>query len=584
MPDIEVPVLIVGGSLVGMSTAMLLGHHGIKPLVVEHHRGTAIHPRAAMITQRTMEILRTVGIEQIVMKKSDEQFVQDGAIMALESLAGKEISYFIANLNEGVRDVSPTLRLFITQSLLEPLLKAKAEELGADLRFSTEMISFEEDRDGVTAKIRHRDTGKQDTIRARYMVAADGAHSRIRNLLGIKMLGHGVFSKSITIYFRGDVAPLMRDRSLSVMYVVNSKLSGFFRIEKPFASGFLAVHWLGDEKNPVTDVSKDLTPERALDYLRSGLGDENVPVTIDSVMNWDATADAAEKFQRGRIFLAGDAAHVMPPSGGFGGNTGVQDAHNIAWKLAMVLKGQAGADLLGTYEPERRPAAAFTVEQAYSRYVARSAPYMKTLNDAQPVVNDLNIEFGYLYDSRAIVREPGDRENVAEKNGSGAAATRTDAAGREGTFLEHANPRDTKGRPGTRAPHMWLEREGEKISTLDLFNQNFTLLAAPEAEGWCHSARAASQRLGIPIDVYRVSASGTDAPVCAPTSSASQEAKPLSLQNVLDPSHEFPAAFGLSQTGAVLVRPDGFVAWRAKSGEAASAEELSTALASVLCR
>src|SRR5437879_7929061 len=125
MADIEVPVLIVGGSLVGLSAAMLLGHHGIPSLAVEHHRGTAIHPRAAQISQRTMEIFRTVGIEQIVRQKSDQQFVQDGAIMAVETLAGKEITYFISSLNEGVRDVSPTERVFISQSLLEPLLTSR---------------------------------------------------------------------------------------------------------------------------------------------------------------------------------------------------------------------------------------------------------------------------------------------------------------------------------------------------------------------------------------------------------------------------------------------------------------------------
>ena len=201
MPDIEVPVLIVGGSLVGMSAALLLGHHGVPALVVEHHRGTAIHPRAAMITQRTMEVFRTVGVEQIVLKKSDEQFVQDGAIMAVETLAGKELAWFIANLNEGVRDVSPSSRIFITQNLLEPLLKSRAEGLGAQLRFATEMTTFEEDATGVTAEIRERDTRKTSIVRARYMIAADGSHSRIREQLGIRMLGRGVFSKSITIYF-----------------------------------------------------------------------------------------------------------------------------------------------------------------------------------------------------------------------------------------------------------------------------------------------------------------------------------------------------------------------------------------------
>jgi 2-polyprenyl-6-methoxyphenol hydroxylase-like FAD-dependent oxidoreductase len=536
MPDIEVPVLIVGGSLVGMSTAMLLGHHGIRSLAVEHHRGTAIHPRAAMITQRTMEVLRSVGVEQIVLQKSDEQFVQDGAIMAVETLAGKELANFIANLNEGVRDVSPSLRLFITQSLLEPLLKSRATELGAELRFATEMISFVEDRDGVTAKIRHRDTGEISTVRARYMVAADGSHSKIRDLLGIRMLGHGVFSKSITIYFRGDVAPLLRGRSLSVIYVLNSTLSGFFRIEKPFTSGFLAVHWLGDPKNPVTDVSKDLTDERAYELLRAGLGDENAPVTIENVMHWDATADTAERFHKGRVFLVGDAAHVMPPSGGFGGNTGVQDAHNLAWKLALVLKGLAGPDLLSTYDLERRPAAAFTVEQAYSRYVTRSAPYLKSDN-MQAIENDLNIEFGYVYDSRAI---------VAEGTGGGPA---------------HENPRESKGRPGTRAPHVYLQRNGEQISTLDLFDRNFTLLAGPDGTGWCESARTAAKRFGIELDVHRIGADG-----------------------LADMDGGFAAAYGIESTGALLVRPDGFVAWRAKTGEASSAGEISSALGSLLCR
>jgi putative polyketide hydroxylase len=536
MPDIEVPVLIVGGSLVGMSTAMLLGHHGIRSLTVEHHRGTAIHPRAAMITQRTMEVLRTVGVEQIVLQKSDEQFVQDGAIMAVETLAGKELAYYIANLNEGVRDVSPSLRIFITQSLLEPLLKSRAAELGAELHFATEMISFVEDRDGVTAKIRHRDTGEISTVRARYMIAADGSHSKIRDLLGIRMLGHGVFSKSITIYFRGDVAPLLRGRSLSVIYVLNSTLSGFFRIEKPFTSGFLAVHWLGDPKNPVTDVSKDLTDERAYELLRAGLGDPNAPVKIENVMHWDATADTAERFQKGRVFLVGDAAHVMPPSGGFGGNTGVQDAHNIAWKLALVLKGLASPDLLSTYDLERRPAAAFTVEQAYSRYVARSAPYLKSEN-MQAIQNDLNIEFGYTYDSRAIVPE-----------GPGLDST-------------HENPRESRGRPGTRAPHMYLQRDGRQISTLDLFDRNFTLLAGTEGIAWCESARAAGKQLAFPVDVHRVGAAG-----------------------LADPDGAFTAAYGIEPTGAVLVRPDGFLAWRAKTREAASVEEISSTLRSLLCR
>ncbi len=536
MADIEVPVFIVGGSLVGMSTALFLGHHGVRSLAVEHHRGTAIHPRAAMITQRTMEVLREVGVEQIVMEKSEEQFVQDGAIMALESLAGKEIAWFIPNLNEGVRDVSPSLRLFITQSLLEPVLQHRAQELGAELRFATEMISFQEDRDGISAVIRHRDTGETKTVRAQYMVAADGSHSKVRDRLGIRMLGHGIFSKSITIYFHGDVGPLLRGRSLSVMYVVNPVLNGFFRIEKPFTSGFLAVHWLGDAKNPVTDVSKDLTEEKCYALLRAALGDDTVPVKIDNVMHWDARADTAEHFQKGRVFLAGDSAHVMPPHGGFGGNTGIQDAHNLAWKLAYVLKGIAGPELLSTYEPERRPAAAFTVEQAFSRYVNRAAPYLRSEN-MQPLENDLNIECGYIYDSSAVVREDGRHERG------------------------HMNPRESKGMPGTRAPHLFLQKGGKEISTLDLFGGNFVLLTGPDASGWSASASTAAKQLKVPLDVHAIGNSG-----------------------LTDPSGQFTAAYGISPTGAVLVRPDGFVAWRAKSADGASPEAFAAVLNSVLRR
>src|SRR5215469_4360673 len=307
LPEIEVPVLIVGGSLVGMSTALLLGCHGIKALAVEHHRGTAIHPRAAFIHQRTIEIFRMAGVERIIYEKSGEQFDQDGAIMSVETLAGKELAWYIANLNEKVRDVSPCARVFITQSLLEPLLQQRAAALGADLRFATDMVSFEQDAGGVTALIRHRDTGATQTVRARYMVACDGSRSRIRETLGIPLLGRGVFSNSITIYFRAvkphSFSSLIRGRNLSVIMVVNPSLRGFFRIEKPYESGFLAVLATGDPDHPNTDVSQDLTEARCFQYIYEALGTDEIPVTIENVMHWQSRADIAERFTAGRVFL-----------------------------------------------------------------------------------------------------------------------------------------------------------------------------------------------------------------------------------------------------------------------------------------
>ena len=536
MPDIEIPVLIVGGSLVGLSTALLLGHHGIRALAVEHHRGTAIHPRAAQISQRTMEVFRTVGVEQIVREKSDEQFVQDGAILAVESLAGAEIERYIANLNAGVTDISPCKRCFISQSLLEPLLKSRAQELGAELLFGTEMVSFEQDADAVTAIVRNRDTGKTTTVRARYMVAADGARSGVRERLGIHMAGHGTFSKSITIYFRANVEPLMRDRNLTVIYVFNPVLRGFFRIEKPFQSGFLAVNIANDSGHPVTDVSTGLTEQRSLEFVRAGIGRDDIPITIENVMHWDSAADVADHFRAGRVLIAGDAAHIMTPNGGFGGNTGVQDAHNLAWKLALVLQGLANPELLSTYEPERRPASAFTVEQAYARYVKRVAPDLPS-DPHEPVVNDLNIEMGYIYHSSAVIPEDTNDNRL------------------------HENPRESKGRPGTRAPHVWLAQDGRQISTLDLFGRNFALLGGSESSAWCKCGEEASKKLRIDLDEYRLGANG-----------------------LTDPNGEFLPAFGIDSTGAVLVRPDGFVAWRAKTGDGASTVEVESALSTILSR
>jgi putative polyketide hydroxylase len=337
MDEIEVPVLIVGGSLVGMSMAALLADHRVGSLTVEYHRGTAIHPRAAQTSQRSMEIFRQLGIEDAVMKRSEEQFVQDGGVLAVDTLVGGVTENYIANLNAGVRDVSPSLRTFLSQTALEPILKEQAQSLGAEFRFATEMTSFEQTADGVRATLRHRDTGETTTVRAKYLVAADGAHSRVREALGIRMLGHGSFSNSVTIYFRADLKALVDGKPWAVVYANNDRLRGFFRFEKPFDNAFLVVNTVGNPAHPDSDVSTGITDERALDLVHTALGTRDIPVKIESMMKWKATSDYAEHFQRGRVFIAGDAAHVMPPNGGFGGNTGIQDAHNLAWKLALVL-------------------------------------------------------------------------------------------------------------------------------------------------------------------------------------------------------------------------------------------------------
>jgi 2-polyprenyl-6-methoxyphenol hydroxylase-like FAD-dependent oxidoreductase len=534
MADTEAPVLIAGGSLAGLTTAAFLGQHGIRALVVERHRGTAIHPRAALVYQRSMEILRSIGIEQAVRHRSYEQFEPDGAIMSVETLAGRELNWDVAQLNQAVRNLSPTERLFVTQDALEPMLNRRAEELGAEVRFGAELTSWEQDGEGIRAVIRERDTDQSFTVRAEYLIAADGGRSEIRERLGIPLVGHGLLSRSVTIYFRADVGPLLRGRNLSVILVRNPTFRGFFRIEKPYQSGFLIVHMLGDPDEPITDVW-DLTEERCVELIHAGLGNDDLPITVEDVQRWECRADVAASFRQDRVFLVGDAAHVMPPYGGFGGNVAIQDAHNIAWKLGMVLNGRAGAGLLATYEPERRPVSELTVEQAYMRYVLRAALYLQG-ELTQPFVKDDNIDLGYRYHSAAVMSE-GDGE-------------------------VHEDPRECRGRPGTRAPHIVLTHAEKQISTHDLLGRGFVLFVGPDGSGWREGARRAARQLHLDLDVHMI-----DGP-----------------SDLRDPSGGFLAGYGITGAGAVLVRPDGFVAWRATGAADTPAEAIAGVLSSILRR
>lgn len=514
----HVPVLIVGGSLVGLSTSLLLSARGVPNMVVERHRGTAIHPRAASFHQRTMEIFRGVGLQEAVEAAAEREFVQNGAIIAVESLSGKELKYFFRSFNDGVEDLSPTLRLFITQIGLEPLLRDRAQQLGAEHRYATELVSFAQDDDGVLSVIRPRDGGPEQTVRSDYLVAADGAHSDIREKLGIPMLGRGSFADCVTIYFKADVREMIGDRNLSVVYVNHPDMLAFFRFSITADSGFLAVFSINENGTWNTNVGRDMDPARCADYVRMALGaGPDLPVEVDSVQRWSASAACARTFQDGRIFLAGDSAHVMPPTGGFGGNTGVADAHNLAWKLAAVLNGTAGPGLLDSYTPERRPVSHLIVEQAYTRYVLRVDDSLPKDNLANPL-DDPSIELGSIYRSPAIL--------------GATELTVKDAP------LD--NPRTPTGALGVRAPHLWWERDGEAISSHDVLGTGFVLLAGSDGQPWCAAAGQVAASLGVSLDGHRV---GTDG-------------------QLVDKDAAFEAAFGIEPGGAVIVRPDAVLAWR----------------------
>ena len=241
MTQRQVPVLVVGGSLVGLSTSLLLATAGVPHLLVERHRGTAVHPRAASFHQRTMEIFRSAGIQEEVDTAAEKEFRQNGAIVSVESLAAEDVTFFFRNFNEGVEHLSPTQRRFITQIGLEPVLRRVAEERGARHLYGTELVGFEQDDEGVTSVIRSRNGDIEETVRSDYLVAADGAHSKVRELSGIELAGRGTFADCVTIYFRADMRELIGDRNLSVVYVNHPELLGFFRFSITGDSGFLAV-------------------------------------------------------------------------------------------------------------------------------------------------------------------------------------------------------------------------------------------------------------------------------------------------------------------------------------------------------
>jgi hypothetical protein len=288
------------------------------------------------------------------------------------------------------------------------------------------------------------------------------------------------------------------------------------------------VNIVGDpaiDPEAAVNAAADVSEARLIELVRAGIGRE-LPVRIDGYSRWRATASFAQKLRDGRIFIAGDAAHLMPPNGGFGGNTGIHEAHNLAWKLAFVIEEHAGPELLDTYETERRPVAVFTVEQAFSRYVARTAPWLAARVQPEPLVDDLHIELGYLYNSPLGV---------------------------------HADPRSTGGIPGSRAPHLWLDSHGKRISTIDLAGR-YVLLAGAAGSAWVDAAKDLTRGFGgVPLDAYCIG------------------------RDLADLEHRFPAAYGISNSGASLVRPDGFVAWNCPEGVAEPVTALQAALNASLC-
>lgn len=520
MNEETTPVLVIGGGLVGLSASLFLSWRGVPSVLVERHPGTSIHPRAWGLYPRTLELLRAAGVEKEVMAESAgfAGHVLNGRV---ESLAGAEIAVSRIPEPDDVGAISPVERIVsLSQDRVEPILLERARRLGADVRFGTEVVDLLQEDDGVAVRVRDRATGRESRLRAGYVVAADGAHGRTRELAGIGRRGRGVLRHQMSVLFDADLAGPLRGRRFAVCQVANDEVEGVLGHDDSLTRGTLIVTYRPERG----EAPQDFTEERCVRLVRAALGVPDAPVGVRQILPWEMAALTAERFRWGRVFLAGDAAHLLPPVGGYGANCGVQDAYDLAWKLWAVTAGVAPPALLDTYDEERRPVAEATVAQAVSRLAVRSGRRPAGPDLAEP----LAVTFGYRYRS-STVQDDADRGADPQEGASAGAG--------------FVHPELLSGRPGTRAPHLWVRVDGARVSTLDLFGPRPVLLAGSAGADRAAGLRSLAERLGVPLDVYVL---GHD----------------VVAEEGADPH----GVFGIGPDGASLVRPDGFVAHRAREG------------------
>ncbi|ENJ6137521.1 FAD-dependent monooxygenase [Bacillus cereus] len=518
MESNDVPVLIVGGGLSGLASALFLAKHNIEYLLIERHPSTAIHPKAGGITFRTMELVRELGLEQRIRSagKTLENCRGRIAVHTIAEANQEELAQMRVNqygndekLLQKIEEISPSKQTACYQIILEEIMLQEAKKLSGELSFYHEVVSYEQNEHGVIATIRDRETEKESVVHCDYVIAADGAKSKIREQLGISTEGRGTIGGYyMNIYFEADLSEFIQGDAFGFSMVLHPEVLG-------------ALIPVDNERRWIYHVSydplkgeqpEDFTIERCKQIIQTAIGSTNVESEIVSVLPWEATESTATKFQDNRIFLVGDSAHIMPPTGGLGSNTGIQDAHNLAWKLAAVIKGKANPKLLETYHEERYPVAKLTTDYASSLLFRAANREESSLN----IMDGLAVTVGYQYSSKAIID---DSDNPH----------RMDSV-------------ELNGRPGTRAPHFFGTYDGKEISILDLLGNDFVLLTISENRTWAEYVQNVSSTLGINIKFYSVGLRG----------------------DFIAQEDIFSKLYGIENGGAVLIRPDAFIGWRSE--------------------
>ncbi|MBW2396616.1 MAG: FAD-dependent monooxygenase [Deltaproteobacteria bacterium] len=541
MIRIEVPVLIVGAGPVGLMGALLLARNGMEARIIDRRETPIRAPAAHVVNARTFEICRAVGVDMDAFKKYSSDPKDAGQVIWVTNLAGEEIGRlpFERQTDEVLR-FTPTPLRNIPQHRFEAVQRATLPKVGAaDVQYGHQWESAEQDEEGVTSRVRDLATDEIYEVRSHYVIACDGSGSRVRKSLDIEMIGPQNLLNFVMIHFAANLRALVKDRPAVLYWLADPELGATLVAHDIEREWVYMVPFDAEQ-----ETRDDYPTERCQALVKAAIGSEEYAVEIETVSTWAMSAQIAERYREGRIFLAGDSAHRFPPTGGLGLNGGVQDIHGLIWRMAAVEAGWAQPALLDSYETERRPVAQKNsenslrnamqlgeVEQALGFGEERTPERMRaTLADPDGRVrveasiagqaehfDTLGLQLGFRYDTGAIVPDgtapPDVRNSVRE-------------------FVP-------SGRPGARMPHAWLERDGTRCSTLDLLALDaFSLVTNSPDEAW---QAAVSKLSSVPLRHVAID-----------LSSLEDEARWLEES-------------GIGLDGALLVRPDQHVAWRVGS-------------------
>ncbi|KJK45106.1 phenol 2-monooxygenase [Lentzea aerocolonigenes] len=578
---VETDVLIVGSGPAGASAALFLSTLGVPNIMITKYRWTANTPRAHITNQRTMEIFRDVGIEDQVLADATPHHLIGDTVFCT-AIAGEEIGRILTWGNHPARHAdhelaSPSHNCDIPQTYLEPILVRNATARGTQTQFSTEYLGHTQDADGVTVRVLNRLTGSEYTIRAKYLIGADGARSAVAADLDLPYEGRMDVAGSMNITFKADLAELCRHRPSVLYWVIQPGANvggigaGLVRMVRPWHEWLIV--WGFDLAQGVPEV----TSEDALRIVRNLVGEPSLDAEITGISLWGNNEQYATALQRGRVFCAGDAVHKHPPSNGLGSNTSIQDSYNLAWKLALVLNGQAGSELLESYTAERAPVARQIVLRANKSAREFGALFEALGLDAAESAEQMHAQIEERKDSslagaakRAAVREAMELKNY-EFNAHGVEMGQSyssSAVVPDGSVAPEPS-RDPElyyepsTFPGARLPHAWVGDSRRKLSTHDLVPYGqFTLLTGVNGEAWADAAQKAADRLGVPVRTV----------VIGPG------------REVTDLYFDWSRLSGVDEDGAVLVRPDKHIAWRAGSLPDDPEASLMSVLTTVLSR